>query len=83
MRRFLLLSAVALIAIGSVFYCAGSNAQQPAPPDPRIDGYRQLLAEANDRVVSLIGQASALQAQVTALTKQIEDAKKASEEKPK
>jgi hypothetical protein len=82
MKRILLVSAIGLMAVcGLVGYCTDSNAQQPE--DPRIAGYRQLLTEANERVVLYAGQAAQLAAENTALKAELaKQAKPSAPDKP-
>lgn len=61
-----------------VLFASSAYAQTPpAPSDPRIDMYRQLLGEANERVVQMSAQAQQLQQQVQMLGKQLADAQAA------
>jgi septal ring factor EnvC (AmiA/AmiB activator) len=69
--------AVLLLAL-----MAGPASAQQLPADPRVETYRQLLSEANDRVVNMASQSHQLQQQVQQL--QAELAKlKAPKEEPK
>jgi hypothetical protein len=54
--------AVLLVALMAL----PANAQQP-PSDPRLETYKQLLSEANDRVVGLAAQVQHLQAEIAKL----------------
>lgn len=65
---------ICLLGIG-IGYSVTASAQQP-PVDPTAAAYRQLLSEANDRVVGMAGQVQKLEQQVQILTKQLDEAKK-------
>ncbi len=74
MKRLLLSLAFASLSLPAL-------AQQP-PQDPVAATYRQLLTEANDRIVTLAAQAQRLETEKANLAKQLEEAKKAAD-KPK
>jgi uncharacterized coiled-coil DUF342 family protein len=61
MKRIFIIALMALLA-------APAAAQQAPQDDPKITTYRNLLSEANDRVVSLNATAVGLQEQIKALT---------------
>lgn len=69
MRRILLVIGGVLIGICLIGYCHDGNAQQPAP-DPKLDTYKFLLSEANERVVQANGALAALQAEIAKLKEQ-------------
>lgn len=48
--------------------------QPPMPNDPRIEMYRQLLGEANDRLVGMTAQTQQLQTQSAAQVKAAQEA---------
>jgi cytochrome c-type biogenesis protein CcmH/NrfG len=79
MRGIILAIITSVCLIGG--WCTASRAQQP--DDPRIAIYRQLLSEANDRVVAALGQNQTLEAQNKQLKADLDKAKTPPEEKSK
>ncbi len=74
------LSVLLLVTLSVIVGISACRAQ--APPNPAAENYRHLYIEMSDRLVALAVQATALEAQIKALTKQLEDAKKSVEGKP-
>lgn len=74
MKRFLLAAACGLVIVGLIGHCNSSSAQQP-PADPKIETYKFLLNEANERVAQSNAAIGALQAEVASLKAQIEKRK--------
>lgn len=65
MRRLLFCTALALIAITTTRHCA------EAQNDVRIETYKMLLSEANERLAQANGQLLAVQAEIAQLKAEI------------
>lgn len=76
MKRFFAWLFIIVVLLGGAAFCA-ARAQQAAP-DPGLATYRQLLTEANDRIVAL----SVENARVSAVLKAAQDELAKLKEKP-
>lgn len=79
MRKILLPTIV-----GFSLFAFSAFAQTPeaSPVEPQLATYRQLLAEANDRLANASVQISKQDVQIKTLTKELDELKKAKADKP-
>lgn len=80
MRRILLAAILSLLAVLVIGICSESNAQQP---DTKMEAYKFLLSEANDRVVQANAQIATLAAENAQLKAEVAKLKGEPKSEPK